>query len=215
MGFLSRCHSGIVTQLALEENILVLLVLQQGSSLSRWDVEELLELPQGCQGHFLGSGGKLGFLSKSLSGKGPQVALRGESPGPSRVVAGFLSSYDGYFRDPLVGPRGGPVSTQVTRGPLGFLCSLCQGRGPHLELRSETQGSALEPTWISRFLWGVHREVRAWSRVEPCKSAPLSTRKSSYTLPIGLTIGIGGLSLEMPQGCHTCHRVLSQSSGDR
>ena len=52
VGFLSRCHSGIVTQLALEENILVLLVLQQGSSLSRWDVEELLELPQGCQAPF-------------------------------------------------------------------------------------------------------------------------------------------------------------------
>ena len=32
VGFLSRCHSGTVPQLALEENILVLLELQWGSS---------------------------------------------------------------------------------------------------------------------------------------------------------------------------------------
>ena len=37
----------------------------------------------------------------------PHLALRGESPGFSRVTAGnmgFLSSYDGDLRDPLVLP---------------------------------------------------------------------------------------------------------------
>ena len=192
MGFFSRCLSGIVPQLALEENILVLLVLQQGSSLSRWDVEELLELPQGCQGHFLGSGGKLGFLSKSLSGKGPQLALRGESPGSSRVAVGFHSSYDGDLRDPLVGPQGGPVSTRPPWGPSGFLCSRCRGPGPHLVLRLETQGSSPEPTWISDSSGGVHGGLRASSHGEPCKSPLLSTQKSSFTLPVLFTIGIGG-----------------------
>ena len=35
------------------------------------DVGELLELPQGCQGTFQHLGEKVGFLSRSHSGKGP------------------------------------------------------------------------------------------------------------------------------------------------
>ena len=56
------------------------------------DIGELLELPQGSQGPFQGSEEKVGFLSRLHSGKGPQLVLRGESPGLSRVAAGFLSS---------------------------------------------------------------------------------------------------------------------------
>ena len=74
------------------------------------DIGELLELPQGCQGPFRGSGGKVRFLSRRLIGKGPQLAWRGESPGFSRVAAGFFSSYDREIRDQLVGPDGGRVS---------------------------------------------------------------------------------------------------------
>ena len=46
-----------------------------------------------------------GILLETRSGKGPHLSLRGESPGFSRVAPGnlgFLSSYDGNFRDPLV-----------------------------------------------------------------------------------------------------------------
>ena len=138
------------------------------------DVGYLLELPQGCQRPFWGSGGKLGFLSRSLSGKGPQLALRGESPSSSRVAVGFLLSYDRDTRDPPVGFQGGPTSTRVVRRPSGLLCSHCRGRGPHLELRSEPQGSSPGPTWISGLLRGIHRRVRASSRVEP--SSSLSSR---------------------------------------
>ena len=70
-------------------------------------VRELLELHQGCQGPFLGSRGKVGFLSRRFSGKGPHLALRGESPGFARVAAGnlwFLSSYGRDLREPLVLP---------------------------------------------------------------------------------------------------------------
>ena len=134
---------------------------------------------------------KVRFLWRHRSGKGPQLGWRGESSGVSRVSAGFLSSYDGDLRDPLVGPQGGPVSPRVTRGLLRFVCSRCRGRGPHLELRPETPGSSPGPTWISGFLCSVHRGVRASSRVEPCKSTLLSSRKISVRLPVGLTIGIG------------------------
>ena len=77
----------------------------------------------------------MGFLSRRHIGKGTELALRGESPGFFRVAAGFFSTYDGDINDPLVMPRGGPVSTRVARGPSGFLCSLCPGQGPHLQLR--------------------------------------------------------------------------------
>ena len=71
-------------------------------------VGELLELPQGCQGPFRGSRGKIGFLSRCLSPKGPHLALRRESPGFSRVAAGdlgFLLSYDRNLTDCSCGLR--------------------------------------------------------------------------------------------------------------
>ena len=95
-----------------------------------------LELPQGCQAHFRGSRGKVRFLLRSHSGKRPHLALRGESPGFSRVAAAnvrSLSSYDGEPRDPLVWPQESPVSMRVARGLSGFLYSHCRGRGPQLD----------------------------------------------------------------------------------
>ena len=64
-------------------------------------VGELLELPKGCQVPFRGSRRKVGFLLTHGSRKGPHLALRGESPGVSPVVAGnlgFLSSCDGDLK---------------------------------------------------------------------------------------------------------------------
>ena len=105
--------------------------------------------------------------------KGPNLALKGESPGFSRVSAGnlgFLSSYDGDLRDPLVWPQESPVSMRVARGLSGFLCSRCWGRGPHLEFRLEPQCSFPVLTLNSGFLWGLHRRVRPrfmWRHATP------------------------------------------------
>ena len=66
------------------------------------NVGELLELHQGCQGPFQATRGKVGFLSRHCSRKGPHLALRGESPGFSRVATlkfVFLLSYNGNLRD--------------------------------------------------------------------------------------------------------------------
>ena len=71
----------------------------------------------------------MGFLWRHCSGKGPHLALRGESRGFSRVVAGslgFLSSCEGDFRDPLVLLQRSGVSSRVARGTSGFLSSHCQ-----------------------------------------------------------------------------------------
>ena len=136
-----------------------------------------LELPQGCQAHFRGSRGKVRFLLRSHSGKRPHLALRGESPGFSRVAAAnlrSLSSYDGEPRDPLVWPQENPVSIRVTKGVSGFLCGCIRGQGPLLELRPEPQGSSPVPTWISGFLWSFHREV--WPHLMWRYASPLSSR---------------------------------------
>ena len=106
---------------------------------------------------------KVGFLLRCRSIKGPHLALRDESPGFCRFVSGLLGlllSYDGDLRDPLVWPQESPVTRGVVRGLSGFLCSPCWGRGPHLDLRPEPQGSSPVLTWISGFLWSFLRGVR-------------------------------------------------------
>ena len=47
----------------------------------------------------------MGFFSRRRSGKGPQLAWRGDSTGFSQVAAGFLSMYDGDLRDCFWGLR--------------------------------------------------------------------------------------------------------------
>ena len=101
-------------------------------------IGEILELPQGCQGTFCGSRGKEGFLSKRHIGKGPHLALRGESPGFSQVTAAnfrSLSGYDGDLRDPLVGASGTSSIHERCEGPLRIslpslprLRSFCVGK---------------------------------------------------------------------------------------
>ena len=119
---------------------------------------ELLELPQVCQGPFQGSRGKVGFLSRCRSGKGPNLALRGESPGFSQVAMGNLESFQSYYRglrNPFVLPQEIPVSMRVARG----LSSRCWVLGPHLELKPVPQGSSPVLTWISGFLLSLNRRV--------------------------------------------------------
>ena len=127
-------------------------------------VSELLEFPQGCQVAFLISRENVGFLSRHCSGKGPHLALRGESRGFSRVRAGslgFLLGCDWDLRDPLLLPQRIQVSFRVARGRSEFLSSWCRGLGPHLELRRETQVSSSTLTGISGFHWTFPWEVRS------------------------------------------------------
>ena len=139
-------------------------------------VRDLLELHQGCQGPFQGSREKVGFLSRSCSGKGPHFALRGQSPGFSRVDAGnfgFLSSYDGDLMELLMWLQESPVSMRVARGLSGFLSHLCRGLSPHLELRPQPQASSSVLTWISGLLCSLHRGVRPrlmWRHAIPLTS---------------------------------------------
>ena len=139
-------------------------------------VRELLELHQGYQGPFRGSRGKVRFLSRCRSGKGPHLTLRGEFPVFSQVAAeilGFLQSYDWALRDLIVWLQESPVSMRVARGLSGFLSSWCCGLGPHLALGLEPQVSPPGLTWISGFLWSFNRRVkphRVWRHTSPLSS---------------------------------------------
>ena len=106
-----------------------------------WDTRCYCQVETGMLGNFLSclkgvkdpfeARGKMGFLSRSRSGKGPHLPLRGQSPGFFRVVVGnfrFLSRYGQDLMDPLVCPQECPVSW-LLRIPLQY----CQGRGLHLE----------------------------------------------------------------------------------
>ena len=163
-----------------------------------------LKLPQGCHVPFRGTRGKVVFLSRRHIGKEPHFALRGESPGFSRVVAGnlgFPSSYVRDFRDLLVLPQESPVSMRVVKGLSGFLSSGCQGRVPHLELRPEPQVSSPVLIWILGFLWRFQRGVRprlVWRHASPLSSRAgkaVSGFLSSY-------IGICGF-------LSRCHRAIT------
>ena len=80
---------------------------------------KLLELQQGCEGHFGSSRGLVSLASRRLSGNGPHLAWRGEPPDflEWRQV---LLTYDGNLRDPLWWPQERPVPMRFARGPLGI-----------------------------------------------------------------------------------------------
>ena len=152
-------------------------------------IGKLLELPQGCQGFFHDSRGKVGFVSRCRNREEPHLTLRGESPGFCRVAAGnlvFLSSYNGELRDLLLLPQESPVSMRVVRGLSGFLCSRCLGQGSLLALRLDlrvplqcphgSQGSSGVSTGESGLVSCGDMQVRC----------PLDL-KSNVRLPVGLT----------------------------
>ena len=68
--------------------------------------------------------------------------MTGESHGFFQAVArrvGFLSSYDGELREPLVWPQGSSVSIRVARGSTALLLSHGRGIGPQDVLKGESQ----------------------------------------------------------------------------
>jgi hypothetical protein len=103
----------------------------------------------------------VGFLSRWCSGKGPHLALRGESCGFPRGLVGslgFLSSCDVDLRVPLILPQRSQVSFQVVTGTTGFHTSHCRGNRPCLDLCPETPCSSPVGTGISGCVQGSPAE---------------------------------------------------------
>ena len=154
------------------------------------------------------------FLSRPYSRKGPPLTLKVDLLVFLEVQqeTGFFSSYHGDFSYLLVWPQESPVSMQVASGLSGFLSSRCQVLVPQLELRLQRQGSSPVLTWISGFLWSFRRGFRP--RLMRRHASPLS----SCTLRVESGFLSSWhrdqwLSLEMLQGCHMCHRIVSRYLG--
>ena len=95
-------------------------------------------------------------------------------------------------------------------GSLGIPLQAVPGLRSSSGFEGEPQDSSPLPTWISGFLWSFQRGVRP--RLLWRHTSPLSSR-AGYAVS-GFLSGLHKdrwLSVEVPQGCHTCHRVLSQS----
>ena len=138
-------------------------------------VRELLELRQGCKEPFRVSSGKVGFLSRSYSRKGPHLALKVDLLVFLKVrrETGFFSSYHGDFSYLLVWPQESPVYMQVASGLSGSLSSWCWVLGPQLELRLQRQGSYPVLTWILGFLCSFNSGISVplgWIHVGPLSS---------------------------------------------
>ena len=136
-----------------------------------------------------------------------------------------LSTYDGDLRDPLWWPQERPVPLRVARGPhgglSGFLSRRCWGLKPCVESVPEPEDSSPVLTWIFGYFWSLPRGVSPrleWGHVHAL-SSPAVAAVSRF--PSRGTRGLGH-SLEafpkgfppeaFPQGCPTCHRVVSRSS---
>ena len=118
----------------------------------------------------------MGFLSRRCIGKGPHLALRGESRGFPRGLAGslgFLLICDVDLRVPLILPQRSQVSFQVVTGTTGFHTSHCRGNRPCLDLCPETPCSSPVVTGISglhsRFTQGVRPRLK-WKQRTPVSS---------------------------------------------
>ena len=107
----------------------------------------------------------MGFLSGFSNREVPHLALRGESPGLSRVAAGnlgFLSSSDRDLKPARVA-SGKSSLLSSCKGPLGNPLQLVQGLTASSRVEVEPQGSSPAMTGISgslwRFPWGVIRHL--------------------------------------------------------
>ena len=168
-------------------------------------VGELLELPQGCQVPFRGSTGKVEYLSRRRSLKGPHLMLRGEYPGFSRVAAanlGSLSIYDGDLRDPLLRDSGTSSLHASFEGPLGIPLQSLPGPRSSSGVEAGTSGFLSRANMHLGVSLGPPLGSQDSSRVEPYKFILFSSLKRSVPPPVRLTLGIGGF-------LSRCHRAVT------
>ena len=115
------------------------------------------------------SRGRAALLSSQGWGIRPHATLKEESRGLSRVVAGnpgfpqLMIVTSGSFSGCLLEVR----NTVELGGTLGTPLCLVEGRGPHLELSQEPQGSSPVLTWVSACVCHFKQGVRSrhvWRR---------------------------------------------------
>ena len=95
------------------------------------------------------------------------------------MAEGFLLDYNGDLRDPFVEPQGGPVFTQLVRAPRDSSAIAARARFSS-GVKAGTSGFLSRADMDLRAPLGSPQRSQASSRVEPCKTALLSSQKGSF-----------------------------------
>ena len=160
------------------------------------------------------------MASTRLSGNGPHLAWRGEPPGFSRVAAGAIDLRRGP-QGPALVASGNASPYASCSGPFGIPLPSMPGPRSRVELVPEPEDSSTVLTWILGYFWSLPRGVSP--RLEWGHARALSSRsvaavfhlpsRGSRDLWLSLEAFPKGFPPEaFPQGCPTCHRVVSRSS---
>ena len=131
----------------------------------------------------------MGFLSRRCNRKGPHLALRGESPGVSRVAAGnlgFLSSCNGDLKHTHVASGKSSLHSGC-EGPLGIPLQSVQGLMASSQVEAGTSGFLYSSEMDLRVPMEFQQGTQASSRVETWNSAPLSMFQRGVRLPVEWT----------------------------
>ena len=123
------------------------------------EIREPFVLPQGIPVP-IPLAGKRGIALQSWRGNRASIRAEGGISRSFPICGRKLwvpSSCDGDLRELLMVPMGSQESFQVVRSLSGFLWGWCNGRGPHLQLRREPQGS-------SPFLTLIAGSLQCWNR---------------------------------------------------
>ena len=127
-----------------------------------------------------------------------------------------LSTYDGYLREPLWCPQERPVPCELLGGLSGFLSRRCQGLRPCVESVTEPEVSSPVLTWILGYFWSLPRTVSpllVWGHARALSSRALATLSRLPSRESrDLWLSLEASQEAFPQGCPTCHRVVSRSS---
>ena len=129
-----------------------------------------------------------------------------------------LSTKDRDLRDRSGGLRKGQSPCELVWGLSRFLSRRCRGLRPCVESVPETEDSSPVLTWILGYFWSLPRRVSP--RLEWGPARALSSRAvaavsrfpslGSRDLWLSLEAFPKGFPPEaFPQGCPTCHRVVS------
>ena len=127
------------------------------------EIREPFVLPQGIPVP-IPLAGKRGIALQSWRGNRASIRAEGGISRSFPICGRKLwvpSSCDGDLRELLMVPMGSQESFQVVRSLSGFLWGWCNGRGPHLQLRREPQGSSPVLTWILGCVCSFKQGVRS------------------------------------------------------
>ena len=131
-------------------------------------------------------------------------------------VRQVFSTYEGTSGIRSGGLRKGQSPCELLRGLSGFLSRRCRGLRPSVESVPKPDDSSPVLTWILGYFWSLPRTVSlllVWGHARALSSRALATLSRLPSRESrDLWLSLEASQEAFPQGCPTCHRVVSRSS---